>query len=63
MSMEWEQQHAGWYTSEIGGISLESDGWCFFPKALKPHIGPFKTLKEAKERALAEQPRSEGSKD
>lgn len=53
MSIAWERQEAGWYTSEIGGINRESDGWCFFPKALIPHIGPFKTLKEAQEKAAS----------
>lgn len=51
MSINWEQQSAGRYTSEVGQIERQADGWCVFPKALVPHAGPFKTLKEAKEKA------------
>lgn len=27
----WEKQEAGWYTSDIGGICREHDGWAFWP--------------------------------
>jgi hypothetical protein len=47
----WEKQEAGWYTSNKGGISKESNGWYFFPSGGDLRRGPFKTLKAAMQEA------------
>ena len=33
-SRNWEKQEAGWYTSDIGGICHETDGWAFWPNEM-----------------------------
>lgn len=51
--IEWEQQEPGWWTSELGGICNDGTGkWFFWPRGGKPDdpgIGPWKSLKQAKE--------------
>ncbi len=46
--MIWVKQERGWYTSDIGGISLEGSGRWFFWPMQGPRKGPFKTLALAK---------------
>ena len=48
--MDWRRQEAGWYTSEIGGICLENEGWCFYSFDGVTR-GPYKTFAEAKRNA------------
>lgn len=54
-SVNWERIEAGWYTSEIGGIVEEDDGWYFYPidKPDSARVGPFDTLAQAREAAVA----------
>ena len=51
----WDKQESGWYTHPtLGGICKEDDErWYWFPpdKETGPAIGPFDTLREAKDSA------------
>lgn len=49
--IEWEMQDRGWYTSDLGGICKERNGWWFYPKLGSDAVtrGPFKTLREAQD--------------
>jgi hypothetical protein len=50
----WEMQEPGWWTSELGGICNDGRNWYFWPRGGKPDdpkIGPWKSLKQAKEKA------------
>jgi hypothetical protein len=48
MTPVWERQEPGWYTSAIGGISLEGAGrWYFWPTEGEK-LGPYKSLAAAK---------------
>jgi len=56
IDFEWEMQEPGWYTSSLGGIVEEVDGWWFYPTN-KPDAGcRFATLKAAKAAAEEELP-------
>ena len=51
MSVQWERQRPGWYTSELGGIAQESDGWWWFwpvDDYGDPPTHRWRTLREAK---------------
>ena len=48
MTIEWDRQESGWYTSGRGGITRESDGWWFFPADGSERYGPFRSLAAAK---------------
>ena len=55
MGIQWEQQEPGWWTSELGGICADGKNWYFWPRGGKPtdkRIGPWKSLREAKQKAL-----------
>lgn len=49
----WCREEAGWYTHpRLGGICQEQMGeWLWYPPLTLEIIGPFKTLREAKEAA------------
>ena len=53
----WERQDTGWYTHpKLGGICKENDDkWYWYPLSgllsVLPPIGPFETLREAKDSA------------
>ena len=52
----WERIEPGWYRhSVLGGIIKESDGWYIYPMYYDSDvgIGPYPTLKKAKQRANA----------
>jgi hypothetical protein len=49
MASKWEQQEAGWWTSDLGGICLEKNGrWYFYPRDEDTTtMGPFRSLRDA----------------
>ena len=50
MSIRWERQEPGWYTSRLGALVLEIDGWWWF-WAEAVNSSPdyrWRTLREAK---------------
>jgi len=49
----WQLQEPGWYTSTLGGICHESNGWWFYPAESMKRFGPFKSKKKAIEKAEA----------
>lgn len=56
MTIEWEMQEPGWWTSHLGGICNDGRNWYFWPRASNPddrRIGPWGSLKEAKAKAEA----------
>ena len=47
VTVTWNKEEKGWYTSPIGGICKEKTGWWFFPvDEFSTPNGPFKSLKE-----------------
>ena len=49
MSVQWSRQEPDWYTSELGGLVLERDGWWWFwPLGGYAPMHRWRTLREAK---------------
>jgi len=51
-TLAWTKEEPGWYTSPIGGVCHEDNGWWFYPSGLMrvgmlSLSGPFKTKREA----------------
>lgn len=50
--VEWEKQDRGWYTSHLGGIAEEAPRqWFFYPRDNELVHGPFKSMRDAAEKA------------
>lgn len=52
LALSWVKQEPGWYTSEIGGVCREDNGWWFYPsgwmrEGMMNFSGPFPTKSEA----------------
>lgn len=60
--MNWDRQEAGWYTSEIGGITKEKAGWFFYPRHAD-RIGPYRTCRAAMDAAVKWQSEREKVED
>ena len=44
MPVTWSRQEPGWYTSELGAICRELNGWVFYPAA---GLAPYRVFRTA----------------